>query len=57
VTIPLVNIDFRLDQEQILDRTLSVAIDVRGHEKIGTSFPLAQAGNPTINARLLLEDE
>ena len=57
VTIPLVNIDFRLDQEQILDRTLSVAIDVRGHEEIGTSFPLAQAGNPTINARLLLEDE
>lgn len=57
VTIPLVNIDFRLDQEQILDRTLSVAIDVRGHEEIGTRFPLAQAGNPTINARLLLEDE
>jgi tyrosinase len=54
--IPLVNIDFRLDQEEILDRKLSVAIEVPGHEEIGTTFPLAQAGNPTINARLLIDD-
>ena len=53
----LVNIDFRVDQEQLLDRTLSVEIEVPGHEEIGTRFPLAQAGNPTINARLLLDDE
>jgi len=30
---------------------------VLGHERIGAHFPLSQAGNPTINARLLLEDE
>jgi hypothetical protein len=51
-----VNIDFRIEQDKILDRKLSVAIDVPGHEEIGTRFPLSQAGNPTINARLLLED-
>ena len=40
-----------------LDRTLSVRIDVPQHaEEVGTGFPLAQAGNPTINARLLVED-
>ncbi|MFD9692087.1 tyrosinase family protein [Kitasatospora sp. NPDC001309] len=49
-----VNIDFRLTREQVLDRTLSVRIDVPGHsEKVGTAFPLAQAGHPTVNARLL----
>jgi hypothetical protein len=54
----IVNIDFRLDQDAILDRSLSVTIDVPGHgNDVGTAFPLAQAGNPTINARLLLEDE
>jgi len=56
-TQPLVNIDFRLDQEALLDRKLSVAIDVPAHEEIGTRFPLSQAGNPTVNARLLLSDE
>jgi tyrosinase len=53
----LINIDFRLDQEEILDRRLSVEIDVLGHEGIGARFPLSQAGNPTVNARLLLDDE
>jgi len=53
----LVNIDFRLDQEELLDRKLSVEIDVVGQEGIGASFPLSQAGDPTINVRLLLEDE
>jgi tyrosinase len=57
VKIPRVNIDFRLDQEQILDRTLTVEIAVPAHEEIGTRFPLAQAGNPTINARLLIDEE
>lgn len=51
----IVNIDFRLAQEQILDRKLSVRIDVPGHAgEIGTAFPLAQAGSPTVNARLLV---
>jgi len=51
----LVNIDFRIDQSELVDRTLSVQIDVVGHQDIGASFPLSQAGNPTINARLLLD--
>jgi tyrosinase len=53
----LVNIDFRLDQEKILDRKLSVEIEVPAHRGMGTRFPLSRAGNPTVNARLLLEDE
>ncbi|OKJ09283.1 tyrosinase family protein [Kitasatospora sp. CB01950] len=53
----IINLDFRLPQEQILDRQLSVRIDVPGHsDEIGTAFPLAQAGNPTVNARLLVQD-
>ncbi len=56
-TQALVNIDFRMDIDDILDRTLSVEIEVPGHQEIGTSFPLSRAGNPTINARLLLDDE
>jgi hypothetical protein len=54
---PLVNLDFRIGQEQLLDRKLSVEIDLPGHDGIGTRFPLAQAGDPAINVRLLLEDE
>jgi hypothetical protein len=51
----LVNLDFRIDQDKILDRKLSIVIDVSGQEEIG-HFPLSQAGNPTINARLLLDE-
>jgi hypothetical protein len=54
---PLVNLDFRIDQEKILDRKLSVTIEVPTQEEMGTEFPLSQAGNPSINARLLLDDE
>lgn len=53
----LINIDFRIDQDELVDRRLSVTIDVLGHEEMGTRFPLSQAGNPTINARLLLDDQ
>jgi hypothetical protein len=52
----LVNIDFRVDPEQILDRRLSVEIELPHREEVDR-FPLAQAGSPTINARLLLDDE
>jgi tyrosinase len=52
----LVNVNFRVDQEQILDRKLSIAIEIPGHEEIGRRFPLSAVGNPTINARLLIED-
>ena len=53
----LINIDFRIEREKLLDRRLSVEIEVLGHGEIGARFPLSQAGDPTINARLLLEDE
>ena len=53
----LINVDFRIDPEKILDRKLSIEIEVPTHEEIGARFPLSQAGNPTINARLLLQAE
>lgn len=51
----LVDLDFRLDQDAILDHKLSVVIDVASYDEIG-HFPLSQAGNPTINARLLIDE-
>ena len=54
----LVNIDFRIDQKKLVDRQLSVAIEVPSlASKGGARFPLSAAGNPTVNARFLLEDE
>jgi hypothetical protein len=53
----LVNVQFHLDQADLLDKKLSVSIAVPSHEGIGTPFPMSQVGNPTINARLLLDDE
>ncbi|MBD0693424.1 tyrosinase family protein [Streptomyces sp. CBMA123] len=51
----IINLDFRMPQDRLVDRTLSVRIDVPGHSgEIGTAFPLSQAGNPTVNARLLV---
>jgi tyrosinase len=52
----LVSINFRVDQDQILDKKLSIAIEVTGQKGMDAGFPLSSAGNPTINVRLLLED-
>jgi tyrosinase len=52
----LVPIDFHVDLDKVQGRKLSVAIEVPNQEEIGAAFPLSQAGNPTINARLLLEE-
>jgi hypothetical protein len=54
----LVSIDFRLDQQLLVGRKLSVAIEVPslGEGEKGR-FPLSSAGSPTINARLLLQGE
>jgi hypothetical protein len=54
---PLVNITFDVDHAEIVDRKLSVAIEVPGLADEDKRFPVSQAGNPTINARLLLEEE
>ena len=53
----LINVNFRVDQDKILDRKLTVEITVPSQHEAGTQFPLSQAGNPTINARLLLQDD
>jgi hypothetical protein len=55
---PLVNIDFQVDQSQLAGKKLSIAVDVPslGEGAMGR-FPLSQIGNPTINARLLLEEQ
>jgi hypothetical protein len=54
--LALVNVNFQLDADRITGRKLSVEVAVPGHEEIGARFPLSALGNPTINARLLLED-
>jgi hypothetical protein len=52
----LVSLDFRLDQSVITGHKLSIAIEV---PSLGAAadFPLANAGNPTINVRLLLSED
>lgn len=57
VTNPLVNITFDVDQDEIVDRKLEIQVDVPGLADDDKRFPVSQLGNPTINARLLLEDE
>lgn len=52
----LVNVNFRVPIEELQGRALSVAIEVPMHEEEGKRFPLSQAGNPTVNARLLLDE-
>jgi hypothetical protein len=54
--LALVNVNFQLDADRITGRKLTVEVAVPGHEEIGARFPLSALGNPTINARLLLED-
>ncbi len=54
----LVSLDFRLDQELVTGRSLSIEIDAvqpAGKEKV--AVPLAKVGNPTINIRLLLSED
>jgi hypothetical protein len=52
-----VAVDFHVDSAEVLDKALSIEIHVPGQKAIGTGFPLAKAGNPTINVRHLIEGE
>ena len=53
----LVSVTFEVEQDKVLDKKLSVAIDVPHLKELGgTNFALSDVGNPTINARFLLED-
>ena len=55
--LPLVSINFEVDQEALAGKQVSIAIHVPSlGEGEMAAFPLSQAGNPTINARLLLEE-
>jgi tyrosinase len=54
---PQVAVDFRVDPAKILDKALSVEIHVPSQRAIGTGFPIAKAGKPTINVRHLIEGE
>jgi tyrosinase len=56
VKVGIVSVNFKIDLDKVADKKLSVAIEVPGLEASGKTFPLSEAGNPTVNARLLLED-
>ncbi|MER8733559.1 tyrosinase family protein [Mesorhizobium sp. M1227] len=53
----LVNLDFRIEQKKVVGREISISIEVPSQAEIGAAFPLGGAGSPTINARLLLQDQ
>lgn len=50
----VVNIDFITDVSNIIDRELTVQIEVVDKHGAISPFPVASAGNPTINARVLM---
>lgn len=52
----LISVNFRVDADKVTGRRLSVELEVPGQDHIGKRFPMSAVGNPTINARLLLED-
>jgi tyrosinase len=56
VKVGIVSVNFKVDLDKIVDKKLSVAIEVPGLADPVKTFPLSEAGNPTINVRLLLED-
>jgi tyrosinase len=54
----VIDLDFRVDAGAVVGRDLTAEIELLapGAERIGRRFPLRAAGDPTINARLLLQD-
>jgi tyrosinase len=52
----LINVNFLVEADKVMGRKLSVEIEVPSQANIGQKFPLSGVGNPTINARLLLEE-
>jgi tyrosinase len=54
----VIDLDFRVGADAVVGRVLTVEIELLapGAERIGRRFPLRAAGDPTINARLLLQD-
>ncbi|MEY2926214.1 MAG: hypothetical protein RL367_691 [Pseudomonadota bacterium] len=56
VTIPKIGLEFRVPQALIMDKKLSVAIEVPSQKDIGAGFPLSGVGQPTIKVSLLLDE-
>ena len=53
-----ISVDFTFDQALITDRSLSIEIEAsQPGGAADVAVPLAQAGNPTINVRLLLRED
>ena len=52
----IVSVNFRVDLDSIADKKLSVEIKPQSLAASGETFPLSEAGTPTIDARLLLDD-
>jgi hypothetical protein len=50
-----VDIDLKVDIDQLRAVPLGVVIEPMWPGAMGTTFPLSSAGSPTINMRLLLE--
>ena len=51
-----INLDFLVNVDELLGKELSASIEpVKPDSELGETIPLAAAGNPTINVRLLLE--
>jgi len=50
-----VDIDLEVDLDQVRGKQLGVVLEPVSPNRIGRTFPLSSAGNPTINVRLLLQ--
>lgn len=54
----IVNLDFEVPVESILGKSLDVELHLpNSPDGLSTRFPLHSAGNPTLNARILLEGD
>jgi hypothetical protein len=52
-----VSVELRVPAEAVQGKQLSVELHVPSQKEAGTRFPLSKAGDPTINARLLMQEE
>jgi tyrosinase len=51
-----INLDFLVNADELLGKALSATIEpIKPDPQFGDTIPLGACGNPTLNARLLLE--
>jgi hypothetical protein len=53
----ITDFDFHVPVSAIREGKLSVAIELAREDRVGKWFPIANAGDPTINVRLLLQND